>query len=249
MTPRKYISLSSSEWINIGNDGKSLKKPKPHEASSSSSSSSSVVASSLQWLTLDFASIFADYHEHDPDHSSSSSSSGQALLLFEAMAKNYSLLRVSGRGLTTTSTFTSTAAATQVSTSPPPPPCKTTTNARDDAEDAPGGGWLESYAPLLESLWRMNAAGRSYVGRDPARAAKGIQVLSAERHHLTALFYHLRENPLLCTSRKSSGGGDGSGSDQLTIGRPRGNGKRKLAAFSAETTNDGCSISCRKVKR
>jgi hypothetical protein len=55
----------------------------------------------------------------------------------------------------------------------------------------------------MERIARLNAAGRKYVLTDPHDKSAGVQVLSAVSKSLNDIFFHLRENPLLCANRCS----------------------------------------------
>lgn len=59
-------------------------------------------------------------------------------------------------------------------------------------------------ASLLEGIFAMNAAGRRYMQRDPTEKCRGVTVLASVNHNLDALFFHVRENPFLCTHHKSN---------------------------------------------
>jgi hypothetical protein len=50
----------------------------------------------------------------------------------------------------------------------------------------------------LRTILRLNRAGRHYLVQDMGSIAKGVEVLVAVSDHLESLFYHLRENPVLC---------------------------------------------------
>jgi hypothetical protein len=50
----------------------------------------------------------------------------------------------------------------------------------------------------LDTILRLNQAGRRYLIEDAGSIAKGVEVLVAMRDNLSYLFYHLLENPLLC---------------------------------------------------
>ena len=52
---------------------------------------------------------------------------------------------------------------------------------------------LDPTIPLLDQ------AGRRYLKEDAASKLKCIAVLAKVKHHLNCLFFHLRENPILCT--------------------------------------------------
>lgn len=58
-------------------------------------------------------------------------------------------------------------------------------------------------APLLAGIFAMNAAGRRYMQRDPTDKRRGVTVLASVNHNLDALFFHVRENPFLCSHHKS----------------------------------------------
>jgi hypothetical protein len=63
---------------------------------------------------------------------------------------------------------------------------------------------------VLESIPRLNKAGRRYLIDDPASTGKGVQVLCnvmedesyTDGQVLDCLFLHLRENPLLCMDQE-----------------------------------------------
>lgn len=50
----------------------------------------------------------------------------------------------------------------------------------------------------LDSMLRLNRCGRKYMAHDPGNKRHGIDVLSQVSKSLDCLFYHLRENPMLC---------------------------------------------------
>ena len=50
----------------------------------------------------------------------------------------------------------------------------------------------------LEVIQKLNSAGRRYVLDDPASKLKGCEVLTEVIDDLDAIYYHLRENPILC---------------------------------------------------
>jgi hypothetical protein len=51
--------------------------------------------------------------------------------------------------------------------------------------------------PAVVGVLRLNAAGRSYVCEDAACKEKCIQVLDKVKDDLHALYFHLKENPIL----------------------------------------------------
>lgn len=51
---------------------------------------------------------------------------------------------------------------------------------------------------MINGIFRLNRAGRSYIFEDAANLSIGIQVLVTVKDNLGCLFLHLRENPLLC---------------------------------------------------
>jgi hypothetical protein len=55
----------------------------------------------------------------------------------------------------------------------------------------------------LSSILRLHRAGRDYLIQDMGSIAKGVEVLVGVRDDLDCLFYHLRENPLLCDTEHS----------------------------------------------
>lgn len=55
--------------------------------------------------------------------------------------------------------------------------------------------------PAVEMICILNAAGRRYLTNDPSSPTSGVRVLSAVADNLDAIFFHLLENPSLCTSR------------------------------------------------
>jgi hypothetical protein len=65
-------------------------------------------------------------------------------------------------------------------------------------EDLDEGWFSYDKTGELRTLLRLNRAGRHYLIQDMGSIPKGVEVLVAVRDHLDCLFYHLRENPLLC---------------------------------------------------
>jgi hypothetical protein len=56
----------------------------------------------------------------------------------------------------------------------------------------------KAWGGVLGMILRLNKAGRGYFIHDPASREKGVEVLIQVSDDLDCLFYHLRENPLLC---------------------------------------------------
>ena len=52
----------------------------------------------------------------------------------------------------------------------------------------------------FETITRLNRAGRRYLSEDSTNNSKCIAVLSKVKHNLDCLYYHIRENPILCIS-------------------------------------------------
>jgi hypothetical protein len=51
---------------------------------------------------------------------------------------------------------------------------------------------------LIKTICRLNLAGRSYMEADANSKLDGYKVLGEVKDDLNCLFYHLRENPVLC---------------------------------------------------
>jgi hypothetical protein len=51
----------------------------------------------------------------------------------------------------------------------------------------------------LECIFRLNKEGRHYLIEDPASVERGVGVLTGVSDDLDCIFFHLRENPSLCT--------------------------------------------------
>ena len=58
----------------------------------------------------------------------------------------------------------------------------------------------------LEVIQDLNKAGRRYLKDDPSNIRKGCDVLINVIDDLDAIFYHLKENPILCDRTKVGGG-------------------------------------------
>jgi hypothetical protein len=56
----------------------------------------------------------------------------------------------------------------------------------------------------FEMIVRLNGAGRNYLETDPGDKRKGLAVLQAVSDDLDGLYFHLRENPLLCQRHPAS---------------------------------------------
>jgi hypothetical protein len=50
----------------------------------------------------------------------------------------------------------------------------------------------------LNTVCRLNRSGRSYLKTEPTNKRLGCDVLGAVSDDMDCLFFHLRENPLLC---------------------------------------------------
>ena len=50
----------------------------------------------------------------------------------------------------------------------------------------------------IETITRLNTAGRRYMLDNPADRPTGVAVLSEVNHSLDCIFLHLQENPSLC---------------------------------------------------
>ena len=69
-----------------------------------------------------------------------------------------------------------------------------------------GGNFRDRYDALtkrLVMLRRLNLAGRSYIKSQPSDKTTGCAVLAANNNDLDAVYFHLRENPLLCSQSPS----------------------------------------------
>ena len=58
----------------------------------------------------------------------------------------------------------------------------------------------------FEEITRLNKAGRRYLSEDSTSNSKCIAVLAKVKNDLDCLYYHLRENPILCISYCNGGG-------------------------------------------
>jgi hypothetical protein len=58
--------------------------------------------------------------------------------------------------------------------------------------------WDAASTTTISMLCRLNRSGRRYVQVDSSNRFRGLQVLEAVNDDLDCLYYHLRENPLLC---------------------------------------------------
>lgn len=59
----------------------------------------------------------------------------------------------------------------------------------------------------FKTVTSLNKAGRQYLSQDPTSNSKCIAVLAKVKHNLDCLYYHMRENPILCISYCKSAGG------------------------------------------
>jgi hypothetical protein len=66
----------------------------------------------------------------------------------------------------------------------------------------------------FDTITRLNKAGRRYLAEDAASRSKCIAVLAKVKNDLDCLFYHMRENPILCTGYTRS-------SDETNVGKTR----------------------------
>jgi hypothetical protein len=53
-------------------------------------------------------------------------------------------------------------------------------------------------AKLFDMILKLNSSGRNYLEKDPENQLKGFDVLGKVSDSLDCLFFHLRENPMLC---------------------------------------------------
>jgi hypothetical protein len=58
--------------------------------------------------------------------------------------------------------------------------------------------WAVDLKRSIETIVRLNGAGRNYLLDSPGNQIAGFSVLEQVNDDLDCLFYHLRENPLLC---------------------------------------------------
>ena len=58
----------------------------------------------------------------------------------------------------------------------------------------------EGRQEYFQAITGLNAAGREYLAEEPTNASKCIAVLAKVKNDLDCLYYHMRENPLLCIS-------------------------------------------------
>lgn len=82
----------------------------------------------------------------------------------------------------------------------------------------------------IATICTLNAAGRSYLCEDANLKAKCIKVLGEVKENLDCLYFHLRENPVLCAVVNSS-------SDNNTVR------KRKVTDDSGDE-----HVACNKLK-
>ncbi|GKY96379.1 hypothetical protein MPSEU_000597500 [Mayamaea pseudoterrestris] len=66
------------------------------------------------------------------------------------------------------------------------------------ASHQPQNGTVADSIELLQMVSSLNQAGRIYLAEDPNNQRKGFAVLGEVKDNLNSLFFHLRENPLLC---------------------------------------------------
>lgn len=66
---------------------------------------------------------------------------------------------------------------------------------------------LDGTSPFGEIL-QLNKAGRRYLAEDATSRSKCIAVLAKVKHDLDCLYYHMQENPILCTGYSSSDDGN-----------------------------------------
>ena len=89
-----------------------------------------------------------------------------------------------------------------------------------------GWAWHSDDKKLLDAVSDLNQNGRVYLEKDATSLSKGIDLLSKVNQKLDPIFYHLRENPLLCMGR--------SREPKATIARAVGR-KRKMPVQHADT--------------
>ena len=56
----------------------------------------------------------------------------------------------------------------------------------------------EEQQKLIDALCRLNRQGRKYLATDASNKDKGVALLVSVSDDLNCLFYHMRENPILC---------------------------------------------------
>ncbi|GKY97165.1 hypothetical protein MPSEU_000674900 [Mayamaea pseudoterrestris] len=58
--------------------------------------------------------------------------------------------------------------------------------------------WDATFIDTLGTIRRLNVAGRKYLAKDASNVHQGVKVLEAAAGNLNDVYYHLRENALLC---------------------------------------------------
>jgi hypothetical protein len=59
-------------------------------------------------------------------------------------------------------------------------------------------GLITCFRGDVDTILRLNEAGRRYLVEDGSSISKGVEVLSARSHDINCVFFHLLENPRLC---------------------------------------------------
>lgn len=65
-----------------------------------------------------------------------------------------------------------------------------------------------SQSEPFDAILRLNEAGRRYLAEDATSCSKCIAVLAKVKHDIDCLYYHMRENPVLCIAYTRNAGED-----------------------------------------
>ena len=71
----------------------------------------------------------------------------------------------------------------------------------------------------FQAISRLNKAGRRYLSEESTSNSKYIVVLAKVKNDLDCLYYHLRENPILCMSYCNGGGRQTVGGTNAKLAR------------------------------
>jgi hypothetical protein len=66
------------------------------------------------------------------------------------------------------------------------------------------GPWDADMVATISLICRLNLSGRAYMEADSNSQREGFQVLGAVSEDLNCLYFHLRENPLLCGAQTTA---------------------------------------------
>jgi hypothetical protein len=82
--------------------------------------------------------------------------------------------------------------------------------------------WDEDFRAAIDIITRLNRSGRGYLKQHAADQRTGLPVLEKVNDDLSCIFFHLRENPVLCKRQNPpSGVGSPEAGDAASATRKR----------------------------